>query len=367
MLSGFGLANAASHTSNLSVVFDAGSSKTRAYLYQLSGDEVKQIAVSDSGKPLSAFGKTPDSAGKEAIGPLLKQLSSKITGEHKNVTVNVLGTAGMRQLTEAQQNAIYANIRQEITQAGYSVGRTETIAGWEEGAYAWAHLNQLTGKAGTDNTQGIIEVGGASAQITFDAKDANLAGVHKVDMKGKTYYLWSESLLGFGANSVRDSMNKESEKNSCYPAGFESSTGFKFSACDNAYDKAIASDPDAKALLEKTAAIPALKQTHFVGLSALNYTLEFFDNKTPQKDSLKQSLETSCKSYQEIQDSLARNPAKDRYDPQFKCANGTFAYNLLYDYLKLNDGSIEAVKKVNNVDIRWTSGFLLLDTHAAKK
>lgn len=354
------IVNATESTDKYTIVFDAGSSKTRAYLYKVSEDGATQVAASGDSKALSSFSSNPGDAGAQAIVPSLEELAKKATVSRDSLTVNVLGTAGMRQLSEPQQKAIYDNVEQSIKQDGYKTARIGTIAGWEEGTFAWAHLNQLAGTLGTDKTLGIVEVGGASAQITFDAKDANLAGTHAINIKGKTYYLWSESLLGFGANSVRAAMDKNEPQQTCYPAGYESSTGFNFSSCDQAYDKVFTADSSAIDILKKTADIPAIKETSFVGLSSLNYTLNFFDNQEPKKESLKQNIVNDCKSYNNINELIKSDPTKDKYDPQFKCANGAFAYNLIYDYLKLNDGALKGVKTYKNEDIRWTAGYLLL-------
>ncbi|HGJ5872817.1 MAG TPA: hypothetical protein ACHBY4_03280 [Arsenophonus apicola] len=361
------LTNASESLGEYSIVFDAGSSKTRAYLYQSSVDKVTQIAVSKDSKALSSFISNVDSTGNEVILPLIKELRSKISNSDNNIEINVLGTAGMRKLTDAQQSAIYGNVRQSIIQAGYKPGQIRTITGGEEGVFAWVHINQLAEKLGTDNTLGIIEMGGASTQITFDTKDSSLAGTHPIKLKGKIYYLWSESLLGFGANSVRSAMNKINLQQTCYPLGYEKSLGFNFNLCDQAYDKVIHNDNIAYSKLKQTAEISALKKTNFIGLSALNYTLDFFDNQKPEKEKLKKSLIDNCKSYDDIKILLERDPQKDYHEPQFKCSNGTFVYNLLYDYLKLANATLQGVKKYNNTDVRWTAGYTFLSTQTAKK
>ncbi|NUU64609.1 hypothetical protein HQN64_00590 [Enterobacteriaceae bacterium BIT-l23] len=348
-------------TPEYSVVVDAGSSKTRAILYQVSdSDSVKEVASETQKTPLASFSQSPENAGKELIAPLLKKVLNSYNNKPQTIDINVLGTAGMRQLTADMQEKIYRSIQQTVKDEGYRQGRIGTIDGWEEGAFAWVHLNQLAGLTGTDNTQGIIEVGGASTQITFDSKNASLSGTHPLKLKGKTYYLWSRSLLGFGANSIRDEVDKKEGKKACYPQGYQNSKGFDFNQCDQGYDNALAENPEALSILKATAGIPALKTTQFVGLSALNYTLGFFDTPTAEKGQLKENITTSCTSFSDINNQIKNNPTKDSYQPENKCANGTFVYNLLYDYLKLGDKKITGVKNYNGSDIRWTAGYLIL-------
>ncbi|KPB69618.1 hypothetical protein ACKUFS_05805 [Pseudomonas cannabina] len=84
----------------------------------------------------------------------------------------------------------------------------------------------------------------------------------------------------------------------------------------------------------------------------------------PDREKLKSALEQSCKRYADIEESLRQDDLKDKYQPENKCANGVFVYDLLYDYLQLGNGRLTALKKVENMDIRWTDGFLLLGKQA---
>ncbi|WP_122223674.1 hypothetical protein [Pseudomonas syringae group genomosp. 3] len=364
------------------VVVDAGSSKTRGILYRLSADTVTPVVEYSSKLPLASYARVPDDSGNLLIAPLLDALErlaadKKYALEKNTVLVNVLGTAGMRELSAGQQDAIYKAVNTSILAKGWALGQVGTIDGRDEGIFAWVHLNFLKGLATSDNTLGIIEMGGASSQITFALKSpsADETDVSKnartVTWNGKTYSVVSESLLGLGADAARTSMNKIKQQDQrCYPEGapvmkVPTTGAFDFAACDRAYDDAIAAHYQS----EINKLIPIVKssdyaQTDFIGLSSLYYTLNFFNNDMPDREKLKSALEQSCKRYADIEESLRQDDLKDKYQPENKCANGVFVYDLLYDYLQLGNGRLTALKKVENMDIRWTDGFLLLGKQA---
>lgn len=240
------------------VVVDAGSSKTRGILYLLSGDAVTPVVEYNSKLPLASYARVPDDSGTLLIAPLLDALErlagDKKYGLEKNtVRVNVLGTAGVRELSADQQDAIYKAVNTSILAKGWALGQVGTIDGRDEGIFAWVHLNFLKGLAMSDNTLGIIEVG-ASSQITFALKSLSVdnADVSKnaraVTWNGKAYSVMSESLLGLGADAARTAMNKVMQENQrCYPQGapvmkVPTSGVFDFAECDRAYDEAIAAN-----------------------------------------------------------------------------------------------------------------------------
>ncbi|PNX74393.1 putative apyrase 6-like protein [Trifolium pratense] len=71
----------------------------------------------------------------------------------------------------------------------------------DEGVYAWVVANYALGTLGGDpsETTGIIELGGASAQVTFVSREAMLPLFSRtVKFRNVTYNLYSHSLLHFG-------------------------------------------------------------------------------------------------------------------------------------------------------------------------
>lgn len=349
------------------IVVDAGSSKTRGILYERSPDTIKPIAEYTVKEPLASYGDAPEGAGTKVTVPLLNALFSiaKEQGhslDRARVQVSVLGTGGMRGLQAPQQQAIYNAVNQAVHDQGLSTGQVRSTEGWEQGVFAWAQLNGLKKLAGTDKTLGIIEIGDASSQITFASAEVTGPETHPVELLGKSYRVLSHSLTGLGANAARTAMDKANlNAQSCYPKGLSRSSGFDFTQCGDAYDKAVKTDFTAE--MQKLDSIihsGSYPKTEFVGLGALYHILNFFDADTPNPAALKTTITNTCSHYGNIE-AITKDKAKDQYQPENKCANGVFVYNFLYDYLKLSDGQLHALKTVDSMDIRWTEGFLLLN------
>lgn len=244
-------------------VVDAGSSGSRIYLYELApGDGLGTIEAvfEDSGDPaLSSFADDPGQAGPRGLQPLLHELDAELVTRGLSaaeVPVSVLATAGMRHVDEANPDAsaaIYASVSDVISAAGHRVGEVGTITGQHEGLYSWADVNYGTGGFEPGRTPaGIVEVGGASAQVVYVAKDtAGGPDILAATVNGTTYPVLSVSFLGLGQNDARAAMIAEggTTDNACYltgttferPApGVESVTGdYEFAECQGLYREVI--------------------------------------------------------------------------------------------------------------------------------
>jgi hypothetical protein len=215
-------------------VVDAGSSGTRLYLYQIqpeqNGPSVSLLLEDepDDLRGLSNYVDKPDLAGEGEIGPLLAGLDRFVQEKgisQKNVTVSVLATAGMRLVDLTAATQIYDSVRRAVVKRGYPVRQIGTVAGQDEGIYAWVDLNYLKGnlRAGQD-TEGIVEVGGASAQVALAVPSAGDLGeaVRRVRIGELEYAVLSRSLWGLGQNEARRSMvntviAEGFAQNPCYP------------------------------------------------------------------------------------------------------------------------------------------------------
>ncbi|MBA0727593.1 hypothetical protein Golax_000566 [Gossypium laxum] len=113
------------------------------------------------------------------------------------------------------------------------------VLGSDEGVYAWVVANYVLGTLGGNplHTTGIIELGGASAQVTFFSNEPMPSEFSRSIKFGNiTYSLYSHSFLHFGQNvaheSLRaslvngdfspaaDSLHKEMYIDPCTPKGY---------------------------------------------------------------------------------------------------------------------------------------------------
>lgn len=183
------------------VVVDCGSSGTRAHVYQWPAnasiheiaDKIQPIREQYSGAPvsmqirpgLSVVRDNPDAAS-DYMEPIMKFASKMVPAQlQPNTPVYFMGTAGMRMLSDNEQVQILDDIARDIrNEFNFTDIRTEVISGANEGVYRWLSVNSATRRLSSayDQAQdwtfygqqpkarryGMVEMGGASAQVTFE-------------------------------------------------------------------------------------------------------------------------------------------------------------------------------------------------------
>jgi hypothetical protein len=219
---------AAEATPHISVV-DAGSSGSRIAVYKPGprplGAPTRVMEEKPKVPPLSDFEKNPDQAGPQGIGPLLDRLDVLVAAqglEKSKVPVSVLATAGMRNVERRDPvaaAAIIASVRAYIPTRGYPVGEVGIMSGQREALYAWVDANAVHGRLGdADNKVGIVEVGGASAQVAFESPRSTTRGVQTISVGGLKFNVVALSYLGLGANDARMLMRESPTRGAeCFP------------------------------------------------------------------------------------------------------------------------------------------------------
>lgn len=422
-------------TTKYSVVVDSGSSGNRVFVYSItpdkynhpiikeeytatnknalatySQDSKKDPSSADTIVPLTENAKkSPSLAGTEAIVPLLVDAKDNFfIKNHIAVTtpieVSILATAGMRTLSDDMQIDIYKNVKEAVnTDKFFKVVNAKTIYGKDEGLYGWlganySHRNLAPGK----KTTGIVEVGGASAQIVFNAPSLKEipeefkkqdAEITKFTLNGTDYNVFSISYLGLGQNMARDDMKMHSADKgiSCYPNDNDDDLGksmnYEFSACATNYTNLL-SMPEYSSL-NKIHMIHEFNKTRFYALGALSYvTFGFlgFDIDNADTGTTKSKWKKRLISRCEKSDKYMPNQcANDTYKYNSKweksliskceeldkpsanqCANATFQYALLYgdkddqNSLHLAEtGQLKPRLKINGVSASWTLGYIV--------
>ncbi|WP_194714525.1 acetate and sugar kinases/Hsc70/actin family protein [Noviherbaspirillum soli] len=365
-------------------VVDAGSSGSRIHLYQVSrpdeGMAITDVAQLESarGDGLSSYQAQSEQAGQQGLQPLLQALNDWLLARRigrNTVPVDVLATAGMRLLEQDDApaaQAIYRSVRRTILDNGYRAGELRTISGDEEGLYAWADVNYLHGNFRQGRrTAGLVEVGGASAQVAYETSQRGHAHAHAVNIGGASYTVLSVSFLGLGQNEARKAMVLASgqEHNPCYPnndsgsppGGFDAgavvSGNYRFGRCEDLYqtvlsafrvrDNAIAADFDGRDFIGISSVYHALNNWHVLDRPAM----------------LSQALERQCSGSDAW--SLKVMPAQGGSSgfAQNACANGTFINTLLFDShygLGLSGERVHGAGQINGQSPSWTRGYLLI-------
>lgn len=182
---------------------------------------------------LSSLRDEPDRAS-EYMQPIIDFILSKIPKHARRSTgVYILATAGLRLLDESLQLAMMRDIALNLKISyDFAKVKTKVISGATEGMYQWMTVNSkakrfLTVDTMSDSrTYGVIEMGGASIQVTYqlqkgmddyirgmmdpypDAEIAFREQIIRPQMSDEApeydYHLVSTTFLGFGSNSARE-------------------------------------------------------------------------------------------------------------------------------------------------------------------
>ncbi|KAJ0095462.1 hypothetical protein Patl1_15939 [Pistacia atlantica] len=210
------------------VVIDGGSTGTRIHVFSYRREsnefdfELGNMRVNPG---LSSYAENPEFAG-ESLKQLIDFGKGKVpAGLWDETEIRLMATAGLRLLDLKVQEKILRACREVLRASGFMF-RDEwatVITGSDEGVYAWVVANYALGSLGGDplKTTGIIELGGASAQVTFVSNEPMPPEFSRTIKFGNaTYNLYSHSFLHFGQNVAFESL-----KELITSGGFNSAVG----------------------------------------------------------------------------------------------------------------------------------------------
>ncbi|RNA42204.1 ectonucleoside triphosphate diphosphohydrolase 1 isoform X1 [Brachionus plicatilis] len=244
---------------NYAIQFDAGSSGTRMYVYEYLNDfknmlnsniTLRQIGLCRTkGSIIShqfyldkgiATIKTYTEL-KHSFSKCMIQARKLVPVAKWNQTLITLkATAGMR-LSELSSpsisKTIFHMIRHYFNQSGFlykNESQVETISGKDEALNAWITANFLANNFHQDSnesTKGVLDLGGASTQISFVPLNQSLMdNLLNKNLFGKNYSVYSQSFLCFGIDQARlvyrtslinGSNDSASVLSPCMPKNFE--------------------------------------------------------------------------------------------------------------------------------------------------
>lgn len=235
------------------VVVDCGSSGSRAQVFRWPSnctqnqlmDQIRPLRDASKGTALkkrispglSSLRDNPEWAS-DYMKPLMDFASFHVPQELQESTpVYFMATAGLRLLTLDEQKRILDDISRDLKlEYRFQDLRTEVISGAQEGIYMWLSANILMHKIPAQanvhqslfclspqlRKVGLVEVGGASMQVTFELQpelDAIIRHWLKADAEALETFaksrsdlqlgsrgnssIFSTTFLGFGTNSAR--------------------------------------------------------------------------------------------------------------------------------------------------------------------
>lgn len=210
------------------LVIDAGSSGTRAYLYEWKadfsvarGDDLVVIEKSNCKAKDKGIDKLTSKAEFiEKISPCINELQKLIPESRmKRAYIFLAATAGMRLLEARDKTAsdeIFGYIREYFKETDFlfkNDSQVRILTGQEEGNNAWISANYFQDNfknkdpviAKTSDTNGILDLGGASTQIVFVPEDTSIpypSFFGNIRIYGVNYRPYSYSFLCWGQNEI---------------------------------------------------------------------------------------------------------------------------------------------------------------------
>uniref|UniRef100_A0ACD5XG50 Uncharacterized protein n=1 Tax=Avena sativa TaxID=4498 RepID=A0ACD5XG50_AVESA len=392
-----------------SVIIDGGSTGTRAHVFAAGPDgrpDLARSAVMRVSPGLSSFAADTARAG-ESLRPLLEFAREKIRGEGGAAAteVRLMATAGLRLLEDRVQEAILASCRDVLRASGFRFEDSwaKVIPGSDEGVYAWVAANYALGTLGGDphKTIGIIELGGASAQLTFVSDEVLPPELSTNFSFGETAYtLYTNSFLNFGQNAAQDLFreivrSRGSSENGtlvdpCAPKGYShkrevmvKTSGASGSNLENQYvDNGSGNFKECRSsslmmmqegkekcqyqqcLLGSTF-VPELRG-HFLATENFYFTSKFFG--LEQSSSLSDFVVAGEQLCNEELSTL-RQKYLNHSDEDFSryCFSSAYIVALLHDGLgvPLDDKRIEYSNQVGDTQVEWALGAFIANTKNA--
>uniref|UniRef100_A0A8C8JIZ4 nucleoside-triphosphate phosphatase n=1 Tax=Oncorhynchus tshawytscha TaxID=74940 RepID=A0A8C8JIZ4_ONCTS len=214
---------------NYGLVVDCGSSGSRVFVYcwpQHNGnphdlldirqmrDQHRKPVVMKIKPGISELAKTPEKAS-DYIHPLLSFAAQHIPKhKHQETPLYILCTAGMRVLSDSQQEALLEDLRTDIPvhfNFLFSDSHVEVISGKQEGVYAWIGINFVLGRfnhvASERDAVVEVQVPGGDQQEALEEVAKNLLAEFNLGCDAHrtehVYRVYVSTFLGFGGNAAR--------------------------------------------------------------------------------------------------------------------------------------------------------------------
>jgi len=245
------------------VILDAGSTGTRAHVFEykkrmLYVEQLPHVVPQKLSLPkslgdykvrpgISSYSTHPEDL-EAYITPIIEQAKDKILrhsekhGYHvkiKHVPLYLSATAGMRMLDDFLRDKVMKALRKYFTSSRCPFhvphhGQVRVLAGEEEGVFGWLSTNMALGTLGGNaaGTHGALDLGGASAQISFlpEATSilSNMFTMHFGNFSEGPIHIYTHSFLQYGyvtsfqnsaKNLAETSYDSRSFGHPCLPSG----------------------------------------------------------------------------------------------------------------------------------------------------
>ncbi|CAH8380943.1 unnamed protein product [Eruca vesicaria subsp. sativa] len=381
-----------------SVVIDAGSSGSRAHVFRYwleSGKPVfdfgeENYASLKLSPGLSSYADNPQGASV-SVAELVEFAKGRVPkGKLKKSEIRLMATAGMRLLDVSVQEEILEVTRGVLRSSGFKFQDewASVISGFDEGMYAWVVANYALGSLGGDplHTTGIVELGGASAQVTFFSNEVVPPGFSRtISYGGVSYKIYSHSFLHYGQDEAQEEILKSLQNSAanstedgiitdpCTPKGYIYDNVNSVQAAGNY--SACRSVTLAKLQEGKENCVyphcsigstftPAL-QGKFLATENFYHTSKFFglDEKDWLSEMIKAGKSFCGEEWSKLKEKYPTT--KEKYLDGY-CFSSAYIISMLHDSLgfALDDERIEFANKAGEkgISLDWALGAFILNT-----
>ena len=335
-------------------IIDAGSSGSRLYFYSYqhtSKSSLPVLQLLSSHKVTPGLASFADSS-QTIPSYLVKLINDKnLTNSEKTADFYLLATAGMRLIPVNQQHLILSEVKKYLyTHTNFQVKEVATIPGKLEGVFDWLAINYWNRSLQPNKTVGVLDLGGASAEIAFATKDQNNKNIYKIIVGNTAYRLYSQSNLGLGEDQARHQFINDPH---CFPLAYPLPNT---STADGDYAKCLM---DIRPLITDIHHVmirlpPIPKSKSFIAVSGYFYTTKALAIKSvPSIASFNQAAAQLCRTNWL---SLLETHDRDKY-LSMHCFNAALISSLLTKGYGFNaHWQIMAHKLINGHDPDWTAG-----------
>lgn len=377
------------------IILNAGSTSTKAYIYQWQHKTQNFIPPISLGKSKS---KEPyiymiqpgvDSlnpnvtAVGEYLEPILSWARALIPKKSVSKTpIYMQGTGGMRQLSETTCNALLSSIRTKLMNSGFYFENdyASVLTGTEEAGYGFLAVNSLYNRFGDSENPldpyGSLDLGGVSSEIAFKTSHAPTNNSISFSINTTVYSLYAQGNDGLGINLARNALNYSlflntsgnMVQNPCLPNGYYETVILNHDGAQHTFILVGTSDAAAcqyqvnrlVSSLTQSLPKPAIGDTTFAVADHYLKIRDFFKLKDNANIL---ELEAKASSFCGLNygDAMSRHK-KYANEVQYYCFNGLYAATLLEEFYGF-DATMRHLlwKKVvhHKSESSWALGYMM--------
>lgn len=365
------------------ILLDAGSTSTKmnVYKWKTTATNIPEVTFVQRGKlkpGISSY--VDDEKGlKKHITDLIQSVKKEVPEADQSATpVYLFATAGMRSVEPEKAKIVMKKIRdylsdKKLNPFKFQTENAQILSGEEEGVFLWVAVNNQFGffkeKKSPSKSFGVMEIGGASAQIAFIPQVPLYGEEFQVRVAGTVYEVYVQSYFAYGANEIskmiqagvtgNDPCMLKGDKKTVEGKTFEGS-GDPDTCLTKLTDLVKAADGSACKL--KPCAIgtvyqPVLPDITFYAFGAFVYPAKTY--KIIDKDGNVDLAEYKTKAIEYCKKDLStitKEGVPEKY-ASANCLNGLYAYTLATKGYKFQ----ETAKKIKtNTELGWVYGALLV-------